>query len=152
MRQKYWLRKGSVVWKKTDFPSDTGSDRKEILREATFSSEGRMRKEKWNKSGQIEKLEKVLPLRKWTNYYFEREKKGRKCPKKDRKRETSSWTEGLPVVRQLSVLHKGELLLNCVPSVRACHQVWKCVCVCEWGRESALHIPSTLDKNSIRSF
>lgn len=50
--------------KNPDFPSDTTSEGKRIWREATFSSEGRIRKEKWNKSGQIEKLEKVLPLRK----------------------------------------------------------------------------------------
>lgn len=50
--------------KNPDSPSDTASEGKQMWREATFSSEGRVRKEKWNKSGQIEKLEKVLSLRK----------------------------------------------------------------------------------------
>ncbi len=93
-----------------------------------------MRKEKWNKSGQIERDRESAALQKKMNTLWLREwEKGRKCPKKKEKGEgeTSSWTEGLPVVRQLSVPHKGELLFECVPSVRACHQVCVCVCVCE---------------------
>lgn len=96
---------------------------------------------------------KKMPFRKNEQTMTKRVRKGEKMSKKKERvgeGETSSWTEGLPAVRQLSVPHKGELLFECVPSVRACHQV--CVCVCVSTSESALHIPSTLDKNSIQSF
>ncbi len=117
-----------------DFPSDTGGDRKQIQWEATFLSEGCMRKEKWNKSGQIEKDRESAALQKNEHTMTKRVRKGEKRPKKKEREgegDTNYWTEGLPVVRQLSVPHKGELLFECVPSVRACHQVCECVCVCE---------------------
>lgn len=69
-----------------DFSSDTSSDRKQIQREVTFLSEGCMRKEKWNKSGLIEKDRESAALQKYEHTMTKRIRKRGETSNKERKR------------------------------------------------------------------
>lgn len=113
---------------------------------------------KWNKSGQIEKARESATLQKKNKLWIREWGRGRKCPKKKRQKEKERERQALG---QKVCLWCDSFLCRTRVSFcwNVCHQlglVTRCVCVFvylfESMSESALHIPSTLDKNSIRSF
>ncbi len=122
-----------------DFPSDTGGDRKQIQWEATFLSEGCMRRRNGTKVDWLKKR-KSAALQKNEHTMTKRVRKGEKRPKKKEREGEGEQTLGQKVCLWCDSFLCRTRVSFCsnvchqLGLVTRCECVCVCVCVCVWAR------------------